>query len=142
MARDAPPGGGLEYTAHYQGKWHIYRDGQPVRPEDPSKPGAGSPHEGATNRRGSLVVDDQVVLEFQGRYNMKFAPGYQPQMWIGEHRRYLMFTYNGYTNGDLALLAYALGPGERRHGGYIWDRETGQVHRFVDAYKLVWVPAP
>lgn len=89
--------------------------------------------------RGSLFVNGQEVLHYPGSYDFKWAPGYQPMGWIGDDR-YLVFSYNGYTNGTLAFLANVTGLGKDSGGVYLWDRQTGEITPFIDFTEFVWVP--
>lgn len=127
--------GRLQYTAMYQGEWYTFCDGQPLKPEvwEPAAVPVG-----AENKRGCLVVDGREVLHFPGSFDHKFAPGYSPLTWIGGDR-YLIFCYNGYTNGAVALAANFIGVGRNRGGCYLWDRETEKITRFANGSQFVWV---
>lgn len=128
--------GALEYGATYKGELHWWRGGKPIAVMGKEEP-MPDKHVGAENKRGSLMVDGKEVLHYAGRYDFKWASGYDPVAWIGGGR-YLVFSYSGYENPDIAFLGGLMG---RQNGGnYLWDRETGKVYPFVDGYDVIWQP--
>lgn len=127
--------GVVEYSAMYAGQWYRFRAGQRLGLAEPTfeRPQLAD----AVAERGSLVVDGREVLHYPGSYDLYWAAGYEPLRWIGNDR-YLAFWYNGYTSGGLSFLGNLLGPD--RSSTYLWDRQTGQVTRFVADSAFLWTP--
>jgi hypothetical protein len=128
--------GTIEYTAMHLGEWYVWRGETPVAPagkesEIPPEP------EGATSERGTLVVNGREVLPFTGRYDFKWAPGYQPVAW-GPGKRYLIFYYSGYQNSTLGMLGEVTGLGRGSASNYVLDPETGKVVQYPRGNWFIW----
>lgn len=130
--------GEVEYAALHQDEFYWWRAGLPVAKVTPDELVARTP-EGASNEQGSLVVAGEVVLPYRGQYHPKFASGYRPVGWISDGD-YLIFYYNGYTNGLFSILGGMLGHEPAGAGTYLWERQTGQIYPFADGHDYLWVP--
>lgn len=131
----------VEYQAMSQGNWFWWRDGVPTKPtSDKDWDLEEERHAGVTAEKGSLYLGGELIVQFNGKYSFKFASGYHPVTWSPD-RRYLLFWFSGYANGDAGLISSILDITPASAGQYAWDRETGMVYRLGKASNgAIWAP--